>query len=681
MLTVEQLGEYLRVAGYPDGSDWWVPMTDARPYERWCGLAGPEHVWYGERDGRLHILHAPSRRRVATLQPEGFSPGPIGPAPLTASRDGRRLYFVQWLGPSARGLGRVHVIDTSAGAVTAVHGPMPAQFALRPLERPDGRLLLPTARQSLVLLDPATGEWSESAVPGAPGAGNFWSDGSPDGRYWIRLDPATLPVHDSTPGLLQRLRGDTKTERRYGVTLQIWEAFPLRFLRKTVAAWLTVKEMPDETQLARSKQKPAALPSRTALWDAIAGARAADAGASASPPPRSAYPPALSADDAAWGAVEKNLARLEGWIRLAAWQQDADAFWVSTNGFLTCVGLDGTVSPRLFTERWGLESGTVLPVAARWRHVVPLEHRSARVIYSFGAAIFDGTPSPTPYATHAIPAARDRWQPAADDPAARERTDAKKRLEALRDERRRIVIPFAGWSESGVIAAIEALTREVNEDLRRRAVDHEIRVVFASAAGEVTEEHFFSQVEARFPGAAPAVRRLIERYCEIAERNEYLFSRGEEGIGIFAAAVKSLGVLDATARPTLQRYGVFVDPEHEYYFAGTTVPAVIKAHGWTDAVVDFVFWVLAWNYYNTLDDYGKVWGEWGLRDAVVGREPRAFARHVAADLAEAIRMKDDPGRYGTGGLDKLAGEIPQPHEPWAAAFFDELQRIFAEPGH
>ena len=155
---------------------------------------------------------------------------------------------------------------------------------------------------------------------------------------------------------------------------------------------------------------------------------------------------------------------------------------------------------------------------------------------------------------------------------------------------------------------------------------------------------------------------------------------GEEGIGIFAAAVKTLGVLDASALPTLQRYGVFVDPEHEYYFAGTTVPAVIKAHAWTDDVVDFVFWVLAWNYYNTLDHYGEIWGAWGLRDAVVGREPPALARRIAGHLADAIRMKDDPGRDGTGGLDKLANNIPQPHEPWLAAFFDELERIFAEPG-
>jgi len=209
-------------------------------------------------------------------------------------------------------------------------------------------------------------------------------------------------------------------------------------------------------------------------------------------------------------------------------------------------------------------------------------------------------------------------------------------------------------------------------------VGDELHIVFASGDEEIGEERFFTEVGARFPGAAPAIRRMIDRYRDVAERNDHLFSRGEEGIGIFAWAVKTLGVLDRSALPTLRRYGVFVDPEHEYYFAGTTVPAVIQAHGWTDEVVDFVFWVLAWDYYNTLDDYGPVWGAWGLRDAVVHREPRAFARHVAADLAEAIRMRDDPGRYGTGGLDKLAKQIPQPHEPWAAAFFAELERMAAE---
>jgi hypothetical protein len=108
--------------------------------------------------------------------------------------------------------------------------------------------------------------------------------------------------------------------------------------------------------------------------------------------------------------------------------------------------------------------------------------------------------------------------------------------------------------------------------------------------------------------------------------------------------VRALGVLDRSAIPTLERYGLLVDAEHEYYFAGTTVPDVIKAHGWTDDVVDFAFWVLVRNYYNTLQDSGAVWRSWGLRDAVVHqREPRAFARHLVAELADLIDSRMIPG--------------------------------------
>ena len=138
--------------------------------------------------------------------------------------------------------------------------------------------------------------------------------------------------------------------------------------------------------------------------------------------------------------------------------------------------------------------------------------------------------------------------------------------------------------------------------------------------------------------------------------------------------MKVLGVRDRAALPTLRRYAPLVDAEHEYFFAGDTVPAVVAAHGWTDDIIDFVFWVLVRNYYNTLQDYGEIWRSWGLRDAVVRRDPRVLARHLASELAEIIRWKDDPGRYGTGGLDRLALEIPQPHEPWTKAFFDELER-------
>jgi hypothetical protein len=150
--TVEQIGEYLRVAGSPDGTDWWILLPHGRA-EFSCGVAGPAHVWYAERSGRVCILDASSRRQLAIIDLAGYSAtGALTPA-ATVSRDGRRIYVVHRLSPPALDQGRVHVIDVSAGAVVAVHGPLPTRLGARPLERPDGRLLLPTLRQSLVLLD------------------------------------------------------------------------------------------------------------------------------------------------------------------------------------------------------------------------------------------------------------------------------------------------------------------------------------------------------------------------------------------------------------------------------------------------------------------------------------------------------------------------------------------------
>jgi hypothetical protein len=42
LLTVERVDDYLRVTGYPDGSDW--IFRPPRPPERGYGVAGPAHV-------------------------------------------------------------------------------------------------------------------------------------------------------------------------------------------------------------------------------------------------------------------------------------------------------------------------------------------------------------------------------------------------------------------------------------------------------------------------------------------------------------------------------------------------------------------------------------------------------------------------------------------------------------
>lgn len=628
MLRIEKLHDYLWVTGPTE--DWtFRPEADLLAY----GVVGPGHVFTLDRDGQLVVYSA--ARPSASLRIEGRDR-------LTwlASGDGRTLYVVH----AATGAEpRLTGVDVATGRIVAVHEGLPVRVIGAPVERPDGTLLLETLgtdTSGLLRIDPATGEREVSSIPRFAGLPGFAAR-SPSGRYWICFDATRLPAR--VPTLWERLRG-TKP-RQYGLTLQIWEAFPLRLVRRVVVAWLTVKELPNETHEAN----------RDEVWEAISTAMGN--GGPSDPPP--------TFDAASRRDNLRELARR--WVTVMGWQPDETAFWVRTNGFLSCVGVDGTVSPRLYTERLGLATGTWLPCAVHPSRLVALPGREARVRYAAGEARFVGAPGEA-HQTRKIPATADDWRPVDPDAAA----GIWRRIAALEAERKRIVVPLAGWTEADCIAAIGALADQLDDRLRFRAVERRIELVFAGPGDALGEAGFFAR--AGTPAAAPAIARLVTRYLDLNDGHPFLY--GEDGVGLLGHAVEALGVLDRAFLPVLERYGYTVDAGHEYHFAGTTVPAVIQAHGWTPEVVDFVFWVLVRNFYNTLQDYGAVWRDWGLRDAVVREDPHALARRLATRLEDVIHRAGDPGRYGSWALEKLAEEIPS--EPWTEQFFSELDRLFPE---
>ena len=168
-------------------------------------------------------------------------------------------------------------------------------------------------------------------------------------------------------------------------------------------------------------------------------------------------------------------------------------------------------------------------------------------------------------------------------------------------------------------------------------------------------------------------------------RYRALFWDAIEGIGILGHAVLALGVLDHSALQTIRRYGYHVDGEHERFFGRETVPAIVRAHGWSDDVIDFIAWVVVHGFDNSLTNYNDVWSGWGLRDAVVRRyRPEEFAQRVAAEIAAIEIWRKScrkprargPMRYGSTGTDQLACDLPKPHRArGCAAFFLELERI------
>ncbi|MEY4880195.1 MAG: hypothetical protein RJB62_1664 [Pseudomonadota bacterium] len=673
---------YYRIIGYPRGEegpggdgpsdgDWLLSIAPRAT--RQYGMAGPVHAWLHDERGDLHIFHAPARRLVATL-PLGGAQDSLS-CKIRASHDGAKLYA---LVREARDLRTLKIVDVEAGEIESVQEGFPGGWRIGPVERPDGKLLIEvttrrdnTSVQGLVLFDPKSGERDYSLVEVSNGALGF-EHPSPDGRYWIKYDPTSLPTLDIAEGSGRFLPWGAK-QRYYGVSVQLWEAFPLRFVRRIAVAWLRSDELPDETGFVYGKRGVDSAGARKEVWDAIAETTERVNAEPNEPVPRSAFPAPFSSDDRKWKDIEQNWhAVLRGWASMQGWQSDSTAFWVRTNGFLSCIGVDGKISPRLYTARKGMAGGTWLPYAASWRDVVPLDGRKARAVYADGIALFDGAPSDAPHRWSEIPTSRDAWV-ALDNS---ETLAISRRVQAIKDEQKKIYIPLAAWTEKACIAAIEALTAKIVDDFAERAVDDEWQAVFTMGTQRFGEDVFFAVVREHFPRAAPAIRALIERYADANTGRHELFWKGEEGIAIFAHAVLALGQLDAGALSTLHRYGYLVDAEHEHFFVDTTLPALIRAHGWTDTMLDFFVWVMLRNFYNSLQDYNMVWSSWGFGDAVISRyTPQAFAARVFAEIDALKFPSDDPARYGHTGMDQLAKQISTPQEPWVVAFFRELERM------
>ena len=338
---------------------------------------------------------------------------------------------------------------------------------------------------------------------------------------------------------------------------------------------------------------------------------------------------------------------------------------MSTSAYLTCVGLDGSVSPRLYLERKGLTSTPVLTSACRYENVRPLDDREAEVRYADGTAIIDGAPAVQ--IVHAVPKDADQWRAAPRPP-----------LDPPDPRGNVLVIPLSAWSPMAVAGAIDALCAEVTPALAARATESEVKVSFLRDAESIAEAAFFDRVAVAFPSTAPALRRLVERFVAVALERDFLFSDSENGNGFLSHAVLALGLLDSAALPVVQSYGRVVDREHERDFAGMIVPRLIAAQAWSDAMIDFVFWVLIRNYFNALQDFGVVWRDWGLRDALAGKDPVMMARHIVDRNRRDLKSGKFAAGRRRGGLVQLAADVAQPHEPWLATFLQKAKRHLAE---
>lgn len=252
--------------------------------------------------------------------------------------------------------------------------------AVRALRMDDGKLLFERLGV-LTRVDPSslTDEtdifnFARISPPGNPqGLRVFgWTSCSPNGRYWVRFDHTHIEVREDRPA------GVTGKAPFIGVSLQVWEAFPLKYRFTTPVCYQSIDELPDiniirqrrmseihgiqgnfkfspET-VARALEETRA--EREDIWRSLAeGANKPDRVPTAPFPPREAFNQRAQTDDAYWSLLLDAFAELQRkWSYHGKWQPDNEAVWLKfyrhpeDNAFV-CISMDGIASPMMWIEK------------------------------------------------------------------------------------------------------------------------------------------------------------------------------------------------------------------------------------------------------------------------------------------------------------------------------------------
>jgi hypothetical protein len=578
---------------------------------------------------------------------------------LLASRDGSRVYAVAshsegTLGePDFRRLHELIVIDAGKAAIEKRIPIDCTDVQLSGswmVETEVGRVRLPVKLaggtrynhpNAIATVDPVCGVASTAPIESF--SYHLWM--SPRGRYALMPNYASIPVRDAAMLSLAGLPLGPKT-RYYAAAVQVWEVDPPRYVRTIAAAWLTFAELPDNN---RPDQKRAA-------YEAILAACDNQPAGALGPPPLTAerYP----ADPARQNVTTVHHEFVDRTLDDIVWSEDEQSFWARTYpGLWSWVGIDGTASPRLSLARpganevrWGL---LARPTSGPSR-VEPATGRTARFWYRAsekgtvsGTAIITAEPSRHFQAKHVISTSHDNWRALPYDTG-----EIANRILQLSKVAKTDVVKLPSLGADHCIAAIDKLARGMPRLVKKVRRGEPIALAFDHRGDRLDEAAFFGHVET-LPQAAPALRRLVGTVVTgkgAFHYDELPFQDG--GWPLFAPAAKALGVLDDTALDLVEAYGNLLDDEHALYFGDQVIPAIVKAQGWTEPVVDFGVWALlsVWNVLPGL------WRDWGMDGAVAARLP---AEAFAARILHAINEGEKPElRYRFGH--------PRLYELWQA---------------
>jgi len=690
MLIISKDLQIVRVVRTSDSDEWLVcPWRSAHLHD--VGVAGPNHFWaFSAQASELQIYCFDARSKIATVK-TGYD-YIQGRTTVKATKRGDQIYAVTTGANQRRGQSNILAIETCTGRILddlKDHPLSPGSGeSCWIYERSDGSIMFPiegetpSARKTRVgflSYHPSSQSHRALSVADHSNSGSLGCV-SPSGKYALRWDCAAFPV--------KQIAATTQL----GLTVQLWECDPVKFVRRLQVCWLPPQELRgswwDAGKIPSAKRSERD-------WSVIAAALNLRDREPTDALQREDFPEPYRTDERAWMALQEMLSEYSGPPNFL-WDADETGFWYfDILGYFGRVTIDGVCSPRTVLQRhaganvdYGNDRSFIGP-----RHIRPLGGWQAQVDYRYGHrdrpptkpwtfttghATVDVTPQSAESIRFVGPE-EDSWVDA--PPTGHLDEAAQRRVEVFEASLKKVAVKLKSMGEADCIGAIESLTAKVRRGIGKLVLNNEIRPLFLFKERELSEEEFFAFIETSIPGAVPALRGLIVEFTgQNLDRDKMkypieVFSDGGKGIGVFGPAVKALGVLDINSLELLQRYALCLDVEHESYFPLTIVPDVIRKHGWGDRrMVAFALWMMRYDFYNSINSYDTIWRDWGMAAAIRNVIPPPEMAQMVMETMNTYSPCEGQPYDGVDMLQRLRADL-RPYGPYETKLFQELDAL------
>ncbi|SDE30335.1 hypothetical protein [Rhodospira trueperi] len=507
---------------------------------------------------------------------------------------------------------------------------------------------------------------------------------SPDGRFALRSDYATLPVAGTPKGAPGgRLGGtlrafgrrgvskpsDDHGPPRVGLTLELWRIDG----GSPVAERSLVVRMLSEADLGWVRQTPAfegLLPRLHTLGREF-----------------QKQPLVLPSDPEALSALEETLAplrALHGFLDDVLWAPSGDAFWVKfASSDVRGVRLDGHVTPLFRFEHWP-HDGTRTQTS--WHDKLSLSWRNDNTLAlghpSFGWTLLhvDGIEwappedggAPDSRATVLVPDTPDTVLPPCDD---------RLNSEAVERVTKTPIAALPAFTAPAVIETLDALTHRIETDVDSLLWGNDLALTthlnFDVGGAVWDEERFFrGLIEANLVDAAPALRRLLLAWVRHPEANRLQEAYADDLTGGFGRALQTLMCLDPDSLDVFRLYLKWRDTEHECSAHQVAFPAYLERFGWRDeatirAGTALMVDLMAGGHRGPSGPWFEP-GYWERVSAMMS--PERFAALVAEDMATMVDKEITPEEEADGVVDEFTEQVLDalreclsPDDPFQAA--------------